>query len=269
MIPRRSVVARKAAGNLVEEQLIAANVDVAFIVQSCDLDFNLRRLERYLAAIRNGNVKPILLLSKGDLISSSEKEALIAQVRSIEQFLTIVVFSNNLPEQWAEIDALLESGKTYCLLGSSGVGKSTLANRLIGSDLLKTSSIRESDSKGRHTTTSRQLIVLDSGAILIDTPGMREFGAIGIESGVIATFIDIEDIASACRFTDCSHTVELGCALTEAVEAGTLEEARLTSYLKLLRESARNEMSLADRRKKDKNQGKFYKQVIRAKKDRR
>jgi len=269
VLPRHSVVARKAAGDRVEEQLIAANVDVAFIVQACDADFNLRRLERYLVAVRSGNVRPILLLSKSDLVTKDEQQALIEQVHSIEPFLPMVLFSNDVQEGWNAVDSLLEPGKTHCLLGSSGVGKSTLVNRLIGSDLLKTSSIRESDGKGRHTTTSRHLIVLESGAILIDTPGMREFGTIGVESGVSETFSDIEEMGTHCRFTDCSHTVEKGCALISAVESGTLDASRLTSYVKLQRESARNEMSLADRRKKDKNQGKFYKQVIQAKKDRR
>lgn len=269
VMPRRSVVARKAAGDRVEEQLIAANVDVAFIVQACDNDFNLRRLERYLVAVRSGNVRPILLLSKSDVISDEEQSELIGQVQSIEPFLPIVLFSNNVSEGWAAVDSLLEPGKTHCLLGSSGVGKSTLVNRLVGSERLKTSDIRESDGKGRHTTTSRQLIVLESGAILIDTPGMREFGAMGVDAGVSETFSDIEELGTHCRFSDCSHTVEKGCALIHAVETGTLESLRLTSYLKLQRESARNEMSLAERRKKEKSQGKFYKSVIQGKKDRR
>lgn len=269
VMPRRSVVVRKAAGSVVEEQLIAANVDVAFIVQACDMDFNLRRLERYLAAVRSGNVRPVILLSKSDILSPEEVQERVDAIHSIEPFLPIVSFSNNEPEHLAHIDDLLEEGKTYCLIGSSGVGKSTLVNRLIGSEKLKTSAIREKDGKGKHTTTSRQLIVLKNKAVLIDTPGMREFGTVGIESGLQETFFEIESLAEDCKFGDCSHTVEVGCALLEAVENGTLEKPRLDGYLKLKRESARNEMSLADRRKKDKDLGKLYKRIQGEKRNRR
>jgi len=269
VMPRRSVLKRKAAGDKVEEQMIAANVDVAFIVQACDQDFNIRRLERYLIAVRSGQVRPVVLLSKSDLASEEDQASLIHTIQDIEPHLQVVVFSSNSPEEWSSIVSLLEPKKTYCLLGSSGVGKSTLVNRLIGSDVLKTSSIREHDGKGKHTTTSRQLLTLDSGAILIDTPGMREFGAIGMDVGLQSTFSELDELSKSCRFNDCGHTVELGCALLEAVANETIDESRLRAYLKLQRESARNDMSLADRRKKDKNLGKLYKSVLKAKKDRR
>ncbi len=269
VMPRRSVVVRKAAGSVVEEQLIAANVDVAFIVQACDMDFNLRRLERYLAAVRTGNVRPIILLSKSDVISPDELQHFVDDIHTIEPFLPIVPFSNNDPDQLASIEGLLEEGKTYCLIGSSGVGKSTLVNRLIGSEKLKTSAIREKDGKRKHTTTSRQLIVLKNKAVLIDTPGMREFGAVGIESGLQETFLEIEILAEDCKFGNFSHTVEVGCALLATIETGELEASRLNEFLKLKRESARNEMSLADKRKKDRSLGKLYKRILDEKKDRR
>ena len=269
VMPRRTVIARKAAGDKIDEQLIASNVDAAFIVQACDQDFNLRRLERYLVAVRSENVHPVVLLSKRDLATADQLAQRLAEIRQIEPFLSVLPFSNEIENDTARVAKLLEPGKTYCLLGSSGVGKSTLANRLIGSEALKTSAIRENDGKGRHTTTSRQLLVLNQGAILIDTPGMREFGAIGVDSCMHQTFADIEALIPGCRFNDCIHTVESGCALRQAVENDELSLDRLNSYLKLLREAARNDMSLAERREKDRNQGKFYKKVMQAKKDRR
>ncbi len=259
LLPRKSVLRRKAAGKKVDYQMIAANIDTAFIMQSCDNNFNLRRLERYLVMAYDGDIKPILLLSKSDLVSEEDLEQMVSAVLNANIDCEIITFSSENGSGLAQIGQILESGKTYCLLGSSGVGKTTLLNHLLGSGTFETSQVRDKDGKGRHTTTRRQLIVLDRGAMMIDTPGMRELGTIGAGTGIDESFTDILEISKECRFADCTHTSETGCAVLQSVQDGLLDEARYIGYIKLRKESEFHEMSYSEKRNKDRKFGQFIK----------
>ncbi|MFA4836550.1 MAG: ribosome small subunit-dependent GTPase A [Dehalococcoidia bacterium] len=259
LFPRRSILRRKTAGNKVDYQVIASNIDVAFIMQSCDFNFNLRRLERYLVMANDGHIEPVLLLSKSDLVSQEDLEQRISAVRGANIHCPIIAFSSETGAGLARIKQVLESGKTYCLLGSSGVGKTTLLNHLIGRDAFETNLVREKDGRGRHTTARRQLIVLDQGAMLIDTPGMRELGNIGVSTGINESFSDILEVSKGCRFSDCTHTGEGGCSVLQAVQEGVLNEARYQSYLKLRKESEYYELSYVEKRTKDRKRGQFIK----------
>ena len=221
----------------------------------------MRRLERYLVMVRDGNIEPVLLLSKSDLINSDELETRISRIRNNNIDIRIFAFSCVTGSGLDRFRQVLEAGKTYCLLGSSGVGKSTLLNSFLGRELLETNSVRAKDGKGRHTTSRRQLIVLDSGAMFVDTPGMRELGMIGENTGIEGSFADVTELANKCRFTDCTHTSEAGCAVVSAVADGELPEDRYHSYLKLMKESKYHEMSYFEKRRKDKEFGKFVKSV--------
>ena len=262
LYPRRTLMKRKSAGEKTEFQLIAANIDMALIIQSCGGDFNLRRLERYLIAVRDGGIEPGLLLSKTDLVPEEEIARLISEVKTVESGLDILTFSNLTGEGLEHIRKKIRKGKTYCLLGSSGVGKTTLLNSLIGEDVFYTKTIREKDEKGRHATSKRQLVLLEGGGMIIDTPGMRELGVMDVSKGLESSFPEIEDLAKSCRFKDCTHSGEADCAVLEAVEEGTLSRDRYKSYLKLRRESAYNEMSYLEKRQKDKSFGKMVKSVM-------
>jgi ribosome biogenesis GTPase len=267
LFPRKSLLQRKTPGRQIDYQLVAANVDVAFLVQSCDADFSLRRLERYLAMVHEARTEPRMLLTKGDLLTPVEVEERIAAVRQTAPGLATLAVSNRTGAGLDELDSMLEAGKTYCLLGSSGVGKTTILNRLAGRDQFETGPVREYDGKGRHTTARRQLIMLDGGAMLIDTPGMRELGAIGMSDGIDESFADIVALAACCRFADCTHTQEAGCALLAAVERGDLDRGRYGNYLQLARESAYHEMSYLQRRKKDRAFGRMVKSAMKHKKE--
>ena len=269
ILPRKSLLKRKTPGKKIDFQLIAANIDVAFIVQSLDENFNLRRLERYLVMINEGNIRPILLLSKSDLLTPKEIADRIGEVHSIMPRLSAQPFSNENESGLKNVRDLLKPGMTYCLLGSSGVGKTTLLNKLIGESVFKTKNVREKDGKGRHATTYRQLIKLDCGAMVVDTPGMRELGNFSIETGLDETFAEITELSGRCRFNDCTHINEKGCAILKAMEEGRLSEERYRNYIKMNKESIYNEMSYLEKRQKDKQFGKFVKTVMKHKKNRR
>jgi ribosome biogenesis GTPase len=258
ILPRKSLLKRKASGKKVEFQLIAANIDTAIIMQSLDSNFNLRRLERYLVMINDGKITPAIFLSKSDLISPEEIEQKKNDIRKILSDVTIKAFSNNNESDIERIKTFFEPFKTYCLLGSSGVGKTTLLNNLIHLELYKTQPIREKDGRGKHTTTRRELIVLENGAIIIDNPGMRELGVISNESGLGDTFNEIDELSNQCKYKDCTHTVETDCAVLEAVERGEISEERYNNYIKIYKESLYNEMSYVEKRQKDKKFGKFF-----------
>lgn len=257
ILPRKSYLRRKAAGKLIDYQMIAANIDVAFIVQSCDVDFNLRRLERYLIMINDGNIEPIIILSKSDLVSPEELNDMIEKVKFISNNRVVIPISNVTRDGLAHLKERLTSRKTYCLIGSSGVGKTTLINHLIGKHMFETKTVRESDGRGRHTTSNRQLVILGQGSMIIDTPGMRELASIGVYTAIRDSFPEIEDLSVHCMFSNCSHGFEKGCAVKNAVLAGDLNEERLKSYKKIKDESKYYEMSYVEKREKDRKFGRF------------
>jgi len=258
VFPRRTFLRRKAAGKQVDFQMIAANIDIAFIVQSCHFDFNVRRMDRYLVMAADGYVEPIVILTKTDLITQDELEQKIWAIRSSVIKTRVLALSNITGIGFDEFQQILSPGLTYCLLGSSGVGKTTIINRLIGRDALDTKAV-SGTGEGTHTTSRRQLIVLDKGMMFIDTPGMRELGLLGTSDGVNKGFEDIIELSMACRYADCSHTQESDCAVLTAITNDELSEERYSSYLKLRKESEHYEMSYLDKRKKDRAFGRFVK----------
>jgi ribosome biogenesis GTPase len=264
VVPRRSFLRRKSPGKNIDFQMIAANIDVAFIVQSCHFDFNVRRLERYLVMVNEGHIEPVLLLTKTDLVSAAELERMLGNIRAAGITARIITLSNVTGEGVEQVKSLMLPGKTYCLLGSSGVGKTTLINQLLGKDALETGAV-SGTGEGRHTTTRRHLVVLDNGALLIDMPGMRELGILSAGEGLDDSFTDIKVLAASCRFADCGHSKEPGCAIRKAIENGELNPEHYQSYLKLKAESDFNEMSYVDKRKKDKAFGKMVKTVLKQK----
>ncbi|MEW5802845.1 MAG: ribosome small subunit-dependent GTPase A [bacterium] len=269
IVPRKSLLKRKISGKKVEFQLIAANIDTAMIIQSLDSNYNIRRLERYLVMIKGSGIHPVVLLSKSDLLPPDEVEKKKAGIHELMPDIRIVAFSNQNDYGLDRVKELLICGETFCLLGSSGVGKTTLLNNLIGEALFETRSVREKDDRGRHTTTRRQLIFLENGAMIIDTPGMRELGIIDVESGISDTFHEIAEVSAQCRYNDCTHTLEEGCAVLAALEDGTISKERYHNYLKMNKESVYNEMSYLEKRRKDKQFGKMCKAIMKNKKDRR
>jgi ribosome biogenesis GTPase len=260
VFPRKTFLRRKRAGAEVDYQMIAANIDVAFIVQSCHFDFNLARLNRYLVMAADGHVEPIVILAKTDLISQDELQQKLAAIRQAGITTRVIALSNITGSGFDEFRQVLIPGRTYCLLGSSGVGKSTMINHLIGRNDLDTKAV-SGTGEGTHTTSRRHLIVLDKGMMFIDTPGMRELGLIGASDGVDKGFEDILELSRSCRYTDCSHARESGCAVLAAIKDGELSEERYSSYLKLKKESEYHEMSYLDKRKKDRAFGRFIKTV--------
>ena len=267
IFPRKSLLKRKTSGKKVEYQLIAANIDNAIIMQSLDSNYNLRRLERYLVMINESNITPVIFLSKSDLNSADEIEKKKNDISKIIPDIKIIAFSNNIVADIENIKASLTPFHTYCLLGSSGVGKTTLLNNLIHQDLFKTQPIREKDGRGKHTTTRRELILLENGAIIVDNPGMRELGIISADSGLDETFNEISELSNQCRYSDCTHTVEQGCAILHAVEHGEISKERYNNYMKMYKESLYHEMSYLEKRQKDKKFGKFIHTYMKSKND--
>ena len=266
--PRKTVLKRKTAGKLVDFQLIAANIDVAFIMQSVDYNLNPRRLERYLVMVNESDITPVLLLSKCDLLSQNEIEEIKNTISSIAPYANVLAFSNLTGVNIDTIKSSLVCGNTYCLLGSSGVGKTTLLNSLLGNEQFETQSVSKKESKGKHTTTRRELVKLENGALLIDTPGMRELGNMSVDTGIDETFAEISELVQHCKFVNCTHTSERECAIQAALKKGELDKQRYKNYVKMKNESTFHDMSYLEKRKKDKNFGKMVKSVMKSKKRR-
>lgn len=229
LFPRKSCFIRKAAGPGKQEQVVAANLDTVFICMSLNNNYNLRRLERYLAITYDSGAEPVIVLTKKDLCEDVSGK--VSEVQNIAPGVEVLVVSS-ANDEYEEVLSYILPGKTIAFLGSSGVGKSTLINKLVGTDQIATGETG-ADDKGRHTTTHRELITLDNGAFLIDTPGMRELGMWDNESGIDSVFSDIEELSAMCRFSNCSHRTEPGCAIQKALEDGRLDRTRWESYLKL------------------------------------
>lgn len=258
IFPRSSIIERQAVGKWGQVQIIATNIDFGLIVQAVDRDFNLNRSERYLTLCNASKVKPVIVLSKIDLISKLELESIINQVRQRIKDVSIIAVSSQ-KNGYDQLDELIEKGLTYCLLGSSGVGKSTLLNALSGEVKMKTGEISSSVNKGKHITSHRELVVLENGGILIDNPGMREVGIADTTSGLETTFETIIEYSQHCRFKDCTHTQESGCAILEAVENGEIDESSYANFRKMEKEKMHFESDATERKKKDKDLGKIIK----------
>lgn len=258
VFPRKTIIERHAVGKQGEKQIIATNVDFAFIVQSVDRDFNINRIERYLIICNTANVKPIIVLNKIDKINEIELKKLISKVQDRVKQVPLIEISNETKKGIEKLKKLMQKGKTYCLLGSSGVGKSTLLNNLSGSQLMKTNTISTSTNKGRHVTSHRELLVLQNG-ILIDNPGMREVGIADSTSGLEKTFRTIIELSKNCKFKDCTHTTEIDCAILEAVSKREIDMDSYENYLKMKKEKEHFELTVAEKRKKDKDFGKMIK----------
>ena len=234
VLPRRSAFVRKTPGKKIAEQVMAANVDTLLLVSALDGDFNPRRVERYLAQCWKSRAKPVIVLNKADVCGDARERA--AEIEKVALGTEVCVVSAKTGQGLRELEPLLRPGKTLAMLGSSGVGKSTLANRLLGDARQEVQEVRESDSRGRHTTTARELFVLPGGALLMDTPGLRELQLWDAEEGMAQAFADIDELAEQCRFSDCRHEGEPGCAVRAALDAGVLDPARVENRRKLERE---------------------------------
>ena len=259
--PRHSTIERQAVGTSAQTQIIATNIDYGLIVQSVNRDFNINRLERYLTLCNTSNVEPINILSKIDLIEEQVLNELLNEIKERIKGVSIITISNQSNIGLDKIKASLDKGKTYCLLGSSGVGKSTLLNKLSGKELMNTGEISESIDRGKHITTHRELIVLENSGIFIDNPGMREIGITNTSVGLETTFEKIVELSQSCKFNNCTHTTEKGCAIQDAIKTGEIDSDSYANYQKMEKESTFFESSVEDRKKKDKNLGKMIRSV--------
>jgi ribosome biogenesis GTPase / thiamine phosphate phosphatase len=234
IIPRKTFFSRKEAGKTGDRQILAANMDFVFIMTSMNANFNVRRIERYLVLAKESGALPVIILSKADL--AEDKDVLLSEVRKVASGSNVILISAKTGFGMEELSGYLTPGLTIAIFGSSGVGKSTLINRLLGEEALRTNEVRECDEEGRHTTTWRELVMLPCGAMIVDTPGLREVGISDVD-GIDGAFEDIMDIASGCKFRDCSHMNEPGCAVIAALDTGELDRNRYDSFLKLRKEN--------------------------------
>lgn len=260
ILPRKTIIKRSRRNN--EIQIIGTNIDVVFIVESVNRDYNLNRFERYFAIIKNQDIQPVIILNKIDLISQDELDLIISQTQKRFNNVDIILTSVFRKEGINNLKDYIKKDKTYCFLGSSGVGKSSLINSLIGSDNIKTGDISSYSERGKHITTKRKMYFLENGGIVIDNPGIRGIGV--MDNKVEESFDEIIELANNCKYSDCTHTNERDCAVLKSLEQGTLDKSKYNNYINLKKETEFYEMSILEKRKKDKNFGRFIK---RAKKD--
>ncbi len=260
LLSRKSVVKRRAAGTERQVQLMAANIDTTFIVTSCNQDFNVARLERYVALAFEAEITPVIVLTKADMVA--DPQTYIDAARGVSDRVQVIALDARGDQPVQALAEWCKPGRTVAFLGSSGVGKSTLTNALAGNQAIATQAIREGDARGRHTTTRRELHLMPGGCVVLDTPGMRELQMADTASGIANVFEDLQALASQCRFRDCRHETEPGCAVRKAIRDGQSDPARLLRWRKLLTEEAFNSAGLAQRRTKDRAFGKMVRRVM-------
>lgn len=258
ILPRKTALKRKYS-NKNETQVIATNIDVALIVESVDKDYSLNRFERYFSIANEGGVKPAIILNKTDLISEDELNLITAQVRKRFNNIDFILTSTRTNNGLDELKAYIKRGKTYCFLGSSGVGKSSLINKLLGEDIIKTKDISLRTDRGKHTTTTREMYFLEKGGIVIDNPGMREIGMTDVSVGIDNIFNEMAELAKECKYTDCTHKHEPGCKILAALKNGEIDEEKYLNYLNLKKETEYYKMTNLEKRQKDRQFGKFIK----------
>jgi ribosome biogenesis GTPase len=266
ILPRKSVFERQAVGKFGETQIISTNIDFAFIIQAINNNFSINRLERYLTICYSTNIEPVLVISKIDLSTEKDIQNAIRDLETRDKKVKYILLSNMTLKGLDQILDFIQKGKTYCVVGSSGVGKSTLINNLLKKNILKTGQISQSTNKGRHITDHRELFVLENGGIIIDTPGMRELGMTDNADGIKTTFQEIYNLSLKCKFPDCKHNNESGCAVIEALNNGTIDNDSYDNYQKIQKEQERFQTTFAEKRKKDKVFGKMIKNYYKDKK---
>jgi len=259
ILPRKSVLERQAVGKFGEIQIISSNIDVAFIIQAINNNFSINRLERYLTICYSSNIEPVLVISKIDLSTEKDIRDAISALETRDKKVKYILLSNMTLKGLDQILGFIQKGKTYCVIGSSGVGKSTLINNLLKKNILKTGQVSNSTNKGRHITDHRELFILENGGIIIDTPGMRELGMTDNTEGIKTTFQEIYTLSLKCKFPDCKHINEVGCAVNEALNDGTIDKDSFVNFQNIQKEQERFQTTVAEKRKKDKEFGKIVK----------
>jgi len=261
ILPRKTILKKKYSDKQ-DIQIIATNIDIAFITESTDRDYNLNRIERYLILANEGKIKPVIILNKIDLISHNELDLKINQLKNRFKEVDVIVTSSISDQGSENLFNYIIKGKTYCFLGSSGVGKSSLINTLLGKNEIKTNEISTTLGKGKHTTTSREMYFLKNGGIVIDNPGIREVGIADSTTGFNNIFDEISQLSLSCKFVNCSHTCEPGCAVVQAMKEHVLDEDKYANYIKLKKETNYYEMTVVEKREKDRKFGKFVKKAL-------